>query len=103
MRAHIACQALDGVRGWRFGVLMRRVRRLRGFRGTEAINVTISEASQLGGCALGCIHVYGGGGGGGGSTARGASVLRVGEVALGCSPWADSGARSSPRAGSASA
>ena len=51
------------------------------------MSIVIQEASQLGGRALGCIHInWGGGGGGGASAARGAPVPRAGEVALGPSP-----------------
>ena len=69
---------------------------------TEGIGVVIQEASQLGGHALGCIHINGGGGRGA-SAARGAPAPRAGEVALGGSPGAGPGSRPCAKAGSAAA
>ena len=103
LQAHTARWVIDGASSRRLEVLIGRVRRLRGLWRAEGVRVVIEQASQLGGRALGRIHINRGGGGGGASAAREAPVSRAGEATLGCSPGACPGSGPPSRAGFAAA
>ena len=68
---HIAWVASEGAFCWAF---IRRVRRLRGVGGAEAVSVVPHEVGQLGGRALGGFHNYGGRGLEGGDSAWGLRI-----------------------------